>query len=199
MSGMILSILWINVAWISSVYGQTAFPQFPGGPPSNTSRAEVTTKPSAIQPSPSSSSSSTEKSQLSSFSIKHGVRITSPARDQKVPAVAILTISGTSKDNVTSDCHVNVIVNHVRPYQNTSATGPGGPNDYSNWTFSLTPKYTAIKQGLNEITAKFFCNPNSQVASFYSMNVTGVPQAVQGAGSVGQSKITSPPTTTVTN
>ena len=173
MSGMILSILWINVAWISSVYGQTAFPQFPGGTPSNTSRAEVTTKPSAIQPSPSSSSSS-EKLQLSSFSIKHGVRITSPVRDQKVPAGAILTISGISKDNATSDCHVNVNVNHVRPYQNTSATGPGGPNDYSNWTFSLTPKYTVIKQGLNEITAKFSCNPNPSLASFYSVNVTGL-------------------------
>ena len=97
MSGMILSILWINVAWISSVYGQTAFPQFPGGTPSNTSRAEVTTKPSAIQPS-SSSSSSTEKSQLSSPAVKHGVRITLPVRDQKVPAGAILTISGVSKE-----------------------------------------------------------------------------------------------------
>ncbi len=88
---------------------------------------------------------------------------------------------------------INVNVNHVRPYQNTSATGHGGANDYSNWTFSLTPKYTVIKQGTNEITAKFFCNPN--IASFYSTNVTGViPAEVQGNG--GQNKTASAPSTT---
>jgi hypothetical protein len=146
--GMILSISWVNIIWISSAYGQTAFPQFPMEPSTNTSGTEVTTKLSAQPSSPSSS-------QLSSSSVEHGVRITSPTKDQQVPA-GILTISGISKDNATSDCNVNVIVNHVRPYQNTSASGTGGANDYSNWTFSLTPKYTLIKQGENEITANFF-------------------------------------------
>ena len=183
----------ISIAWINSVYGQSAsenaFPQFPTVPQSNTTETEVTTeKPSATQPPPSSSEGT-------SSSIKHGVRITSPVRDQQVPAGAILTISGISKDNATSDCHVNVNVNHVRPYQNTSATGHGGANDYSNWTFSLTPKYTVIKQGLNEITAKFFCNPNPDIASFYSTNVTGLqPAGVQGNG--GQNKTASAPSTT---
>jgi hypothetical protein len=157
MFGMILSITWVNVIWISSAYGQTAFPQFPLVPSSNKSGIEVTTKPPSTQPSSSS--------QLSSSSVEHGVRITSPTKDQQAPA-GILTISGVSKDNATSDCNVNVIVNHVRPYQNTSASGAGGANDYSNWTFSLTPKYTLIKQGENEITAKFFCNPNPDIASF---------------------------------
>ena len=181
----------ISIAWINSVYGQSgsenAFPQFPTVPQSNTTGTEVTTqKPSAIQPPPSSSEGSYS-------SIKHGVRITSPFRDQQVPAGAILTISGISKDNATSDCHVNVNVNHVRPYQNTSAAGPSGPNDYSNWTFSLTPKYTVIKQGANEITAKFFCNPN--IASFYSTNLTGaIPAELQGNG--GQNKTASAPSTT---
>ena|SRR5919197_1284226 len=98
-----------------------------------------------------------------------------------------------------------VIVNHVRPYQNVSATGARGANDYSNWTFSLTPKYTVIKAGVNEITAKFFCNPNSDVASFYSMNVTGVQAAagLQGGGGGGQTKMasatSSSTTATVTN
>jgi hypothetical protein len=137
--GMILYITWVNVILISSAYGQTAFPQFPMTPSSNTSGTNVTTKPST-QPS------SAGASQLSSSSVEHGVRITSPTKGQQVP-IGILTISGVSKDNATSDCNVNVIVNHVRPYQNTSATGSGGANDYSNWTFSLTPKYTIIKQG----------------------------------------------------
>jgi hypothetical protein len=135
----------MNIMWSSIAYGQNAFPEFPAVPSSNNTPAtEVTTKP-LTQPS-------SRTTETSSSSIKHGVRITSPVRDQQVPAGAILTISGISKDNATSDCHVNVNVNHVRPYQNTSATGPGGPNDYSNWTFPLTPKYTVIKQGLNEIT-----------------------------------------------
>jgi hypothetical protein len=189
--GIIISVIWMNIMWSSIAYGQNAFPEFPAVPSSNNTPAtEVTTKP-LTQPS-------SRTTETSSSSIKHGVRITSPVRDQQVPAGAILTISGISKDNGTSDCHVNVNVNHVRPYQNTSATGPGGPNDYSNWTFSLTPKYTVIKQGLNEITAKFFCNPDSDTASFYSMNVTGIPPAagVQGSGVGGENKITLPTLTT---
>jgi hypothetical protein len=181
----------ISIALVNSVYGQSAsenaFPQFPtvSSSSNNRSTTEVKTNPSTQSQSSSEGASS---------SIKHGVRITSPVRDQHVPAGAILTISGISKDNATSDCHVNVNVNHVRPYQNASATGPGGTNDYSNWTFSLTPKYTVIKQGLNEITSKFFCNPNPEIASFYSMNVTGI----QPAATVqGQTKIAS--SATITN
>jgi hypothetical protein len=180
----------ISIAWINSVYGQSAsenaFPQFPTVPSSsnNTPGTEVTTKVTPTQQPPSEGASS---------SVKHGVRITSPIRDQQVPAGAVLTISGVSNDNATSDCHVNLNVNHIRPYQNTSAAGPSGPNDYSNWTFSLTPKYTVIKQGLNEITAKFFCNPNLNVASFYSMNVTGIsPAEIQE----GQTKMASTMQTT---
>jgi hypothetical protein len=115
--GIIVSIVWIN-----NVYGQTApenaFPQFPTIPSSNnTSGTEVTTKVTPIQQPPSEGVSS---------SVKHGVRITSPVRDQQVPAGAVLTISGVSKDNATSDCHVNVNVNHIRPYQNTSAASLSG-------------------------------------------------------------------------
>jgi hypothetical protein len=187
MFGMILSITWVNVIWISSAYGQTAFPQFPLVPSSNKSGIEVTTKPPSTQPS-------------SSSSVEHGVRITSPTKDQQVPA-GILVISGISKDNATSDCNVNVIVNHVRPYQNTSASGTGGANDYSNWTFSLTPKYTLIKQGENEITAKFFCNLNPDVASFYSANVTGVPRVGVGpqGGTPSATAITNSSNTTAPN
>jgi hypothetical protein len=194
--GIIFCFTWVNIMSGSSVYGQNVFPQFP-----NTSGAEVTTKQSpttqtpSLAAAPSSSSpagGAASKLPSSSSSIEHGVRIISPTRNQQVPAEAILTISGVSKDNATSDCHVNVNVNHVRPYQNTSATGPGGPNDYSNWTFSLTPKYTVIKQGLNEITAKFFCNPTPDSASFYSMNVTGIPTAGVQSDVGEQSKITLP-------
>lgn len=183
---IILSNTLINVILIGIAYGQSAFPQFPMTLSStNTSATNV----------PANRSTSFPQS-TSSTSVEHGVRITSPNRDQQVP-IGILTISGISKDNATSDCHVNVIVNHVKPYQNTSAAGPSGPNDYSNWTFSLTPRYTTIKQGQNEITAKFFCNPHPYIASFYSVNVTGV-SLTRGTGQVEQEGKTAS-TTAITN
>ena len=195
--GIIVSNIFVNVTWNNSVYGQnvqSAFPQFPMIPSSsssNTSNTNVTSSKKALQEpvqpplQPSSSSSlpsanTTSKASTSqipsssSTSVLHGVRITVPIKGQQVLPGAVLKISGTSKDNASSDCHVNVIVNHVRPYQNASAGGPGGPNDYSNWTFSLASNYTLIKLGTNEITAKFSCNPNPSLASFYSVNVTGV-------------------------
>jgi hypothetical protein len=171
---IIVSITWVDLYSIggNSAYGQSiqsSFPIFPLVPPSNKSGTEVATE------SPTQRSSE-RPSESSSSPVDHGVRITSPSKGQQV-AVGGLTISGISKDNATSDCHINIIVNHVRPYQNTSAAGPNGDTDYSNWTFSLTHKYTLIKQGENEITAKFFCNPNTDIASFYSVNVTGVPRS----------------------
>ncbi len=124
-----------------------------------------TSQPSPKMPvsSPSSSSSS----------VAHGVRITSPVKGQQVP-IGDLTISGTSKGNATTNCQVSIIVNDIKPYQNASAGGPGGASDYSKWNFLLTSKYTFIKEGVNKITAKFSCIPNPAVASFYSVNVTGI-------------------------
>lgn len=177
--GLIISSVWINAMWISNAYGQTTFSPSPNMPlsSSNTSGAKLTTKQPSPLPPPTSSSSAaaSSSSTASSSSISHGVRITSPTKGQHVPVGAVLAISGKSKDNATSDCLVNVIANGVKPYQNASATGHGGANDYSSWTFNLTPKYTTIKEGMNnKIVAKFYCNPNPNLASFYSVNVTGV-------------------------
>lgn len=108
-----------------------------------------------------------------SLIVAHGVKITSPTIGQQVP-VGTTTVSGISKDNATADCQVYVIANNVRPYQNASAAGPDGKNDYSKWNFILTSKYTLIKEGVNKITAKFSCKPDSTAASFYSINVTGI-------------------------
>src|SRR5919202_2692577 len=106
------------------------------------------------------------------------VKITSPIRDQQLPVGKDLTVSGTSIDNATSnDCKVSVIVNKVRPYQNTTAAGAGGAADYSKWNFVLTSKYTTIKPGENRITAKYECANNAALTSFSSVNVTGVPSA----------------------
>ncbi len=58
-----------------------------------------------------------------------GVKITSHSLWQKVP-VGELTISGMSADNQTINCEVYVDVNDQKPFQNATATGPGGANDY---------------------------------------------------------------------
>jgi hypothetical protein len=129
-------------------------------------------QPSQSQtPSTASKSSSLNTTAATSF-VAHGVRITSPVKGQQVP-VGILTVTGTSKDNATTDCQVFVIVNGIKPYQNASATGPGGNKDYSKWSFTLSPKYTLIKEGENKIATKFSCKVNPAIASFYSVNVTG--------------------------
>ncbi|HYZ96925.1 MAG TPA: hypothetical protein VE524_10055, partial [Nitrososphaeraceae archaeon] len=52
------------------------------------------------------------------------VNITSPTPGRQVP-VGELTISGTSADNATTNCQVDVDWNNQRPYQKTLATGPG--------------------------------------------------------------------------
>src|ERR671939_197164 len=102
------------------------------------------------------------------------VKITSPTRGQQVPVGKDLTISGTSMDSATSNCQVAVIVNKVKPYQNATAAGSGGPADYSKWNFALTSKYTTIKPGQNKITSRFECEDNSASKGFSSVNVTGI-------------------------
>jgi hypothetical protein len=104
----------------------------------------------------------------------HAVKITSPTKDQPVPIRKNLTITGTSIGNATSHCQVSVIVNGIKPYRPALGTGHGSASDYSTWTFTLTSKYTMIKQGPNKITAKYTCTDYPKVRAFYNVNITGV-------------------------
>jgi hypothetical protein len=200
---IILVAITLSNILVNSTYGQTVespFPQFPMIPPAVNSTnhtkvpSEGSRQPASLNSTALSNASSissvnstnntnvTSKastSQLLLSLISHGVRITMPVKGQQVPSGSALKISGTSRDNSTSDCHINVIVNDVKPYQNASAAGVGGPNDYSNWTFNLTSKYTLVKQGENKITAKFSCDANPALSSFYSVNVTGITPRAQ--------------------
>jgi hypothetical protein len=123
---------------------------------------------------------------LAATSVYGSVKITSPAKGQQVP-VGNIMISGTSSSNATNHCSVSVIINSIKPYKQATSTGSKGPNDYSNWTFSATPKYSTIKEGINKITAKYSCPQNINLTKFYSVNVTGV------AGK-GQQPLTPTPT-----
>ena len=102
----------------------------------------------------------------------HGVKIISPTKGEQIPIDTNFQASGTSIDNVTSECQVGVNINGIKPYQNASATGPAGANDYSKWNFVLSPKYTVIKEGPNMITAKISCIDGSTTPSFNSVNFT---------------------------
>ena len=102
-----------------------------------------------------------------------GIKITLPSTGQQVP-VGELTISGISTDNATTDCTVYTDWNNTKPFQNATATGPGGVNDYSTWNFTYTNKYHLITNGTNELTAKLSCiNNPMNVTKWNSVNVTG--------------------------
>jgi hypothetical protein len=113
-----------------------------------------------------------------------GVKISSPAKGQQVP-IGILTISGTSTDDPVHNCQVSVLLNGIKPYQRTIATGQsdgvgGGANDYSTWKYTFTPGYAVIKEGINKITSKISCSPVNSLTSlnkWYSVNVTGTVNA----------------------
>jgi hypothetical protein len=103
----------------------------------------------------------------------HMVKITSPIKGQQIAVRSSITVTGTSFSNSTSpDCQVSVIVNGVKPYQKAVPTGTGMANNYSTWTYSVTP--TAIKLGQNKITAKFSCGNIVNFTPHNSVNVTGV-------------------------
>jgi hypothetical protein len=107
---------------------------------------------------------------------QHGVRITSPVKGEQVP-VGGLTISGISTDNANTDCQVSVNINDLKPLVNATATGPGGVNDYSNWTITFDKNSSqTIKQGINDLSSKLSCVNPFNVTKFYSISVTGVPR-----------------------
>lgn len=165
---IVFSVVW-SANSATKTYGQIFVPS-----------PETTPVPSIASSSPSNITTTAQGNTTAPAPfVAHGVRITSPAKGQQVP-IGTLTVTGISKDNPAINCHVFVIVNSVKPYQNAAAAGPGGASDYSKWNFMVTSKYTPIKEGVNRITAKFSCSSNPDVASFYSVNATGT-RALMGA------------------
>ena len=108
------------------------------------------------------------------------VTITSPEDGQRVPVGQDLKVRGTSMANAASDCKITVNLNRVKPYQQALADGPGGPNDYSQWSFTITSQYAPIQEGQNRVAAKIDCGVPQQ---FAHVNVTGV--AGESSGSTG--------------
>ncbi len=102
------------------------------------------------------------------------VIITLPYKGQQVSISKNLIISGISSSNKTNNCEVSVIINNIKPYQKTNATGHNGYyNDYSTWVYHLGFPYPPLKLGENKITAKITC-AGSNHARFNTVNITGV-------------------------
>src|SRR5215831_9007758 len=154
--------------------------------PASTSIVPLATKISQSAAAPLSASVKTGNNEnaintklLSSLPLVHTklfmVRIISPIKDQQIPVHSGLKVSGISVANSTSGfCYVSVIVNGIKPYRMAVATGKGGANDYSTWSYKLAFTHAVIKPGQNRITAKFSCANNPSLTSYNSVNVIGV-------------------------
>ena len=66
---------------------------------------------------------------------KMGVKIVSPSKNTTVPTGQLI-IHGISSDTPKINCMVFADWNDLKPMQNVTAKGPGGANDYSNWTYT---------------------------------------------------------------
>lgn len=105
---------------------------------------------------------------------KMGVKIISQSKNSTVPRGQLI-VNGISSDTLKINCKVFVDWNDLKPMQNVSAKGQGGPNDYSNWTYTYNESYHNITAGINELTSKITCydNPSNITTKYYSVNVTG--------------------------
>jgi hypothetical protein len=117
----------------------------------------------------------TESPNKINISVPHkmGVKIISPLKNATVPAGQLI-IHGISSDTLSTDCKVFVDWNDLKPMQNVTAKGPGGANDYSNWTYTYNEIYHNITAGINELTSKITCydNPSNITSKYYTVNVT---------------------------
>jgi hypothetical protein len=168
----VLLIFLVILAISSAVYSRT----------NNSANAQtVSLLPSSQEVTPFKKWYDEQKEEMQHPSNAVGIKITAPATGQKVP-VGELKVSGTSTDNSTTDCRVYVDLNDIKPMQNTTAVGPAGQNDYSNWTFTYTNRYHLISEEVNELTSKLSCiNNPATITKYYSVNVTGVDTSLAAA------------------
>src|SRR6266700_2713118 len=76
--------------------------------------------------------------------------------------------------------NVAVDVNGIKPDQQAIPSGDNGTNDYSNWTFTTTAKYTTIQEGINKISAKYSCPQDMNLTKTNSVNVIGETASTAG-------------------
>ena len=109
------------------------------------------------------------------------IKITSHISGQQVKT-GPLTISGTSSDTSATNCQVYADWNDNLPFGKAVATGLGGPDDYSKWTFTYGNDYHPIKNGTNNLTSKISCDVGSTpLTKWSSINLVGVNSSDPGS------------------
>jgi hypothetical protein len=106
---------------------------------------------------------------------KPQVKITYPDMQQNIPS-GRLKMYGISSDNHATLCQVHALLNDQKPYQNTTATGPEGKDDYSKWTYTFDPYYSLVRNGTNQLVSKIVChyNDGTNSTAYNKLNVTGM-------------------------
>jgi hypothetical protein len=106
---------------------------------------------------------------------KPQVEITYPDMQQNIPS-GRLKMYGISSDNHATLCQVHALLNDQKPYQNTTATGPEGKDDYSKWTYTFDPYYSLVRNGTNQLVSKIVChyNDGTNSTAYNKINVTGM-------------------------
>jgi hypothetical protein len=94
---------------------------------------------------------------------------------QNIPS-GRLKMYGISSDNHATVCQVHALLNDQKPYQNTTATGPEGKDDYSKWTYTFDPYYSLVRNGTNQLVSKIVChyNDGTNSTAYNKINVTGM-------------------------
>jgi hypothetical protein len=109
------------------------------------------------------------------------IKITSHTSGQQVKT-GTLTISGTSSDTSATNCQVYADWNDNMPFGKAVAAGPGGPDDYSKWTFTYGNDYHPINNGTNNLTSKISCDDGpTPLTKWSSINLMGVDSSDPGS------------------
>ena len=150
---------------------------------------------SPIINTPINSSSTKLKTVATNVALTPTIKILSPYKDQAVPVtINNLAVSGTSSSDRSKDCRVSVLLNGIKPYQQTTATGNNGVSDYSTWRYKLDPIYTTIREGSNKLTAKITClGSSNSLTKWTSINLIGT-----SINLIGTRNDNGSPTTSVT-
>jgi hypothetical protein len=109
------------------------------------------------------------------------VEITSPKNGDSISPSSELTIKGTSSDTYNTNCTILTSINNIQPFENASAIGSQGEQDFSNWSSTFSNAANLLWLGKNMITSLIVCldndnnNPPVPTSSSHLINLTGLP------------------------
>ena len=110
------------------------------------------------------------------------VEITSPKNGDSISPSSELTIKGTSSDTYNTNCTILTSINNIQPFQNASAIGSQGEQDFSNWSSTFSNAANLLWLGKNTITSLIVCLDNDNnnnipvpTSSSHLINLTGLP------------------------